>query len=349
MEYSIKNLIFNSKENADSGIITIPNNPEIIIANRYGKPANSYDDLVSIEETDFIKRDPNKSDEDFVAEVWEETEKFWINKRAAMNVELEKMKQDSASSEEIEKQEARINSAKCYNGNITSVIDILYDPEKNTMTYLMDRCKYSLSRASSMNNFPNTKIIENHLSFGLGMASLIDVEIAPLKSSLLMMERSDTVHTEKKAFCVPAGTMEFTEELDPIQIGLKNAVLHEVCEEILPTRKYVATKHPELSKYKKEKFPDLKLNSQLTSIHWIKRPNGTVGLNNIHNITSDKTISMDVIFIGYTQAEDAKESTGNTKFVDLEASSRKGEDSIIATPRDIIDLKDKIDPETRHN
>ena len=223
----------------------------------------------------------------------------------------------------------------------------LVRPRRKHCDLPMDRCRYSLSRASSMNDFPNKDVIANKLSFGLGMASLIDVEIAPLKSSLLMMERSDTVHTEKKAFCVPAGTMEFTEELDPIQIGLNNAVLHEVCEEILARRKYIAAKHPELSELKKNKFPDLQLDGKLTSIHWVKRPNGTVGLNNFYNITSDKTISMEDIFTGFTQAEDANESTGNTKFVDLEASSRKGEDSIIVTPRDIIDLKDKIDPETK--
>ena len=125
MKYSIKHLISSSPQDVDSGIFTITNNPEIIIADRNGKPANSYHDLVSIEDNDL-----SESDKDFVSEVWNKTEEYWINKRADMQSELEKMKENSALPEEIEKMQAGIASAKCYNGHITSVIDVLYDPEK---------------------------------------------------------------------------------------------------------------------------------------------------------------------------------------------------------------------------
>ncbi|MES2961750.1 MAG: hypothetical protein V4694_05140 [Pseudomonadota bacterium] len=341
MIYSIKHLISNSPQDVDSGIFTISTNPTIIIADRDGKPVNSYHELVSIEDNDL-----SESDKDFVAEVWDKTEKFWINKRATMQAELEMMKENSASQEEIEKMQAKIKSAKCYNGHVTSVIDVLYDPEQNTVTYMMDRCRYSLSRATSMDNFPNRDVIANKLSFGLGMGCLMDIEIAPLKSSLLMLERSDTVHTEKKAFCIPAGTMEYTEECDPIKIGLKAVALNEVYEEILATRQYMLTKHPELSRREINKFPEFTFDSALASIQWARRPNGTVGLNNFHNIISDKTISMENIFTGYTQAEDANESTGEMKFVNLESESKLVQPHVVK-PHDIVALHDKIDPETK--
>jgi hypothetical protein len=128
MTFSIKHLISNSGQDVDSGIITIPNNPKIIIADRNGNPANSYHDLVSIEDNDL-----SESDKDFVAEVWNNTEKFWINKRATMQSELEKMKENSALPEEIAKMQAKIDSAKCYNGHITSVIDVSCTTKKKTL------------------------------------------------------------------------------------------------------------------------------------------------------------------------------------------------------------------------
>lgn len=235
--------------------------------------------------------------------------------------------------EQLELEDAEINFAqdnwneikrknpKFYDGNVTAIMDIIYEPADSTLTFIMEKTKYSNVSAINHPDYPNTERSKKILGFGIGLMSNLSVNP---DGSLVMVERSQHVHSEKGAFSVPGGSLEYKEgEKDDVEDGLEKAALGEVIEEVLS-----------------EKYRDHKFKINLSSIYYEKNDKGRVGLNAFFNISSqDRGISRREIIESFKNAQDREfESTGRIFFVDPSTKVDSiGTQDLYATPRDMIE------------
>lgn len=234
-------------------------------------------------------------------------------------------------------QETLAKNPKFYDGYVTAVVDIIYNAGENSLEFVMDKTRYSTSSALYKDGYPNPQRAREFLSFGLGLMSKITV--SP-DDSFLMLQRSQTVYSEKGAYSIPGGALEFKKtpegeiQKDDIATGLKSAALHEVEEEVLPEQ-YLRDKEflkPENA------FEDL-FNISLGSIDWNRNPtNGKIGLNCTFQVIPEKPLTRGEIMEAFQQAKDKDESNGAFFFVDPGAGvDARGDSKFYAAPKDMIE------------
>jgi hypothetical protein len=202
---------------------------------------------------------------------------------------------------------------KYYDGNIISIVDVLYDEEKNQLDFIMKKAKYSTKLALLDPDYPNKERAQEFLSFGIGVMGNLMVGS---ENQFLMVERSQKVHSEKGAISVPGGEIECNEKTqkDDVRSGFKEAVKGELVEEVLSEA------------HKQSEF-----NTKLISIAYEKRDKTQVGLdaffeilpqNQTHQITRESLAETHKISL------DKFESSGNFFFVNPgENIDSKSEDS----------------------
>jgi hypothetical protein len=200
---------------------------------------------------------------------------------------------------------------KFYDGNIISIVDVLYDEEKNQLNFIMKRAKYSTKLALCDPDYPEKERAQEFLSFGIGVMGNLMVGS---ENQFLMVERSQKVYSEKGAISVPGGEIECNEKKDDVRVGFKEAVKGELVEEVLSEA------------HKQSEF-----NTKFISIAYEKRDKTKVGLdaffeilpkNQTHPITQESLTETHKISL------DKFESSGNFFFVNpAENIDSKREDS----------------------
>jgi hypothetical protein len=127
---------------------------------------------------------------------------------------------------------------KFYDGNVTAILDVIYDENDSKLSFIMAKAKYSACTAMRDPDYPNQARREDFVSFGLGVMVNFKVD----NDTLLMVERSQKVHNEKGAISVPGGSLEYKEDRnipadvikDGVRDGLPNVALSELKEEVFP-------------------------------------------------------------------------------------------------------------------
>lgn len=210
---------------------------------------------------------------------------------------------------------------KFYDGEVTAVIDVIYDPRNNSLSFVMEKMRYSRVCAMQTKDYPEKTRYEDFVSFGIGLMS--NLQISP-DGSFLMVERSQKVHTEKGAISVPGGSLEYKYDKeekivlkDDIANGFEKAALEEVSEEIL------GALDPETMKV------------SLQSIDWTRDKDGLTGLGANFTVKPAQHITRREVYKGFKGAKDQDESTGKFFFVNP-AANGTGENNLYATPQDIM-------------
>jgi len=204
---------------------------------------------------------------------------------------------------------------KYYDGNVTAIVDVLYDDEKNQLNFIMKRAKYSTQLALCDPNYPNKEAAQEFLSFGVGVMGNL---IVGFENQFLMVERSEKVYSEKGAISVPGGEIEYNEKnkKDDVKAGFKEAVKGEFIEEVLS------------ESHKQSEF-----NIKLLAIAFQKDDNCKVGIDAFFEVAPKKLtheITQKNLKETFEKSEDGKfESSGNFFFVN---------------PAENIDSKDEHSP-----
>ena len=210
-----------------------------------------------------------------------------------------------------------------YDGDVTAVIDVIYDDTDRTLTFLMDKTKYSRTCAMYQPEYPVSNRFKEFVSFGLGLMSNLEVGS---DGSFLMVERSGKVYTEKFALSVPGGSLEYKKDgekvIDDVAAGLESAAAGEIAEEILG----------------KKNLDSLKV--EIESIAWNVNAQGRCALNAYFKATTKNPMTRGDIYDSFKNAPDKDESTGNFYFVNPYANIQEaGENHLYATPLDVINLE----------
>ena len=175
-----------------------------------------------------------------------------------------------------------------YDGDVTAILDIVYDERDNELSFIMSKMKYSLSAAINDVEYPNQERRKDFISFGIGMMADMEINSDSLNSDLLMVRRSTKVLNEQNAISVPGGSLEYKAgKKDDVKKGMHQAVLSEVQEEVFPTA------------------DPARFKVSLMSVGWEKG-----GLNAYFNVVSQDKISQIDLERGMKSAKDKYEHTG---------------------------------------
>ncbi len=216
------------------------------------------------------------------------------------------------------------NNPSFYDGDVTAIIDVIYDEITRSLTFNMDKTKYSRTCAMYRPEYPVENRFQEFVSFGLGLMS--NLEVGP-DGSFLMIERSEKVYSEKGALSVPGGSLEYKEDkkeiIDDVKEGLKFAAVGELMDEILG-----------------EKNRQRSLKIELDSIMWDVNAQGRCGLNVYFGVIPTQNITRSEIYESFPDAKDSGESTGNFFFVNPSKNiNQLGENNLYSTPRHVIQLQ----------
>ena len=181
-----------------------------------------------------------------------------------------------------------------YDGNVTAILDVIYDESCNELSFIMAKMKYSLSAAVNDAEYPNPERRQDFISFGIGMMANMEINSDSLNRDLLMVQRSTKVLNEQNAISVPGGSLEYKEgKKDDVKKGMRSAVLSEVQEEVFPSAN------------------PANFEVGLAAIGW----ENNKGLNAYFNVVSQDKISQVDLERGMKSAKDKYEHTGSF-FVD---------------------------------
>lgn len=207
-----------------------------------------------------------------------------------------------------------------YDGDVTAIIDVIYDQSSNNLTFRMDKAKYSQTCAMGHQEYPSKQRSTEFVSFGMGLMTNLKIGS---DESLLMVERSNKVLTEKGAVSVPGGSMEYKEgKSDDIQKGLDMAAFNELIEEVLG-----------------DKYFSKKFSINIKSLSWNVDANSKSSVNTYFGVEANQTITRSDLRESFKVAKDREESTGNFFFVDTSVNiGKSGESNSHSSPQDIVDL-----------
>lgn len=312
---SLKDFI--SKSPSALGSLNFIKSPKIIIENEDRHEAGTYNDLKSFE---LPKDKEGLSEKEWADARWqgilEAQQNRIAEQKKSIAEEIEMLSEDRLEPEAFKTQKkilleekANIESQKpFYDGDVTAVIDVIYDETSNELRFIMARMKYSLASAMGNKNYPNPERRKDFVSFGIGMMANMEVNSDSLNSDLLMMRRSTKVLNEQNAISVPGGSLEYKSgKKDDVEKGMGSAVLSEVEEEVYP--RYKINKR---SGVKEEITPTTNFQAGLMSIGWERN----VGINAYFNVTANnRKISQDDLKNRLKFAKDKYEHSGSF-FVD---------------------------------